>query len=349
VQGGGNSLRIPYLFLSPSGVAANLIPLSGDFFDGVAGGGSPEGFLSIKLVDASGLPVSGAPVTWGAGSGARVINADAVTDSFGIAAAQPVLGPVAGSYSYRATAGGMHYTFTGSARPQPIISSVVDAASLQTGSFAPGSYIAIMGSGLSDFTDVPQTAEHPLAIDLVSVSFDVPSAHLSVPGHLIFASPGQINVEVPWELQGQTAVQVKVNVDFSPSNVVSIALAPVAPAFFVVAGNVAARDLSFQVINAGNPAHRGATVQLYANGLGAVSNQPLSGDPALSSPFSETPTPVVMIGTQPAQVQFSGLTPGIGGLYALNVVVPSSLAPGVYPVTVTIGGRTSPAASIPVQ
>jgi uncharacterized protein (TIGR03437 family) len=349
VQGGGNSLRIPYLFFGPSGPAANLIPLNGDFFDGVVGGGSPEGLISIKLVDASGLPVSGAPVTWSAGSGARVINVDAATNSYGIAAAQPLLGPQSGSYSYRATAGGMHYTFTGFARPQPVISSIIDAASLQTGSYAPGSYIAILGSGLSDFTDVPQTAAHPLAIDFASVSFDVPSAHISVPGHLIYASPTQINVEVPWELQGQTTAQVKVNVEFSPSNVVSISLAPVAPAFFVVAGNVAARDLSFQVVNAGNPAHAGATVQLYANGLGAVTNQPPSGDPAPGGPYAETPLPVVTIGTQQAQVLFSGLTPGVGGLYALNVAVPPSLAPGVYPVTVSIGGRTSPSAPIVVQ
>src|SRR5207244_2268374 len=113
-----------------------------------------------------------------------------------------------------------------------------------------------------------------------------------------------------------------------------------------VAGNVAARDSSFKTIDASNPAKAGATIQLYANGLGPVTNQPASGDPAPAGPYAETPTPVVMIGTRQAQVLFSGLTPGIGGLYALNVVVPQSLAAGVYPITVSIGGFTSPAASI---
>jgi uncharacterized protein (TIGR03437 family) len=55
-----------------------------------------------------------------------------------------------------------------------------------------------------------------------------------------------------------------------------------------------------------------------------------------------------MIGTQQAQVLFSGLTPGLGGLYAMNVVVPQ-MAPGVYPITVSVGGHTSPAASIAVH
>jgi minor extracellular serine protease Vpr len=171
-----------------------------------------------------------------------------------------------------------------------------------------------------------------------------------VAGHLIYASPTWINVQVPWELEGQTTVQVKVNVNFSPSNVATISLAPVAPAFFLMAdGNVWARDLNYRAINSSDPAHDGETLQLYANGLGPVTNQPASGDAAPLSPASETPLPVVMIGNQPAKVLFSGLTPGSGTLYALDVVVPPSLAPGTYPITVSLGGRTSPAASIVVQ
>jgi len=32
----------------------------------------------------------------------------------------------------------------------------------------------------------------------VSVSFD--AANVSAPGHLVYVSPGQVNVQVPWEL-----------------------------------------------------------------------------------------------------------------------------------------------------
>ena len=350
IQGGPNSLSIPYLFISPSGVAANLIPLSGDFFDGVVGGGSTEGGIAFRLVDTFGVPVAGVPVTWTAGSGARLQNTGAVTDAFGVAGATPLLGTHPGNYSYQATAGGMQHSFTGFARAQPVISSIIDAASLKSGAFAPGSYIAIFGSGLGDLTGAHLAAPLPMAIDYVSVSFDVPSAHISVPGHLLYASPTHINVQVPWELQGQTSAQVKVNVNFSPSNVVPISLASAAPEFFVVNGNVAARDLSYALIDAGNPAPAGAAIQLYANGLGPVTNQPASGDPGPGGPaLAETPHPVVMIGTQQATVLFSGLTPGSAGLYAMNVVVPPSLAPGVYPITVSSGGHTSVATSIPVH
>ena len=188
----------------------------------------------------------------------------------------------------------MTYTFTGSvARPQPTISSIVDGASLVTGTFAPGSYISLVGSGLSDLTDAHLSAPHPLAIDSVSVSFDVPSARLSVPGHLIYASPNWINVQVrPGNWRAKLSVQVKVNVDFSPSNVFTIALAPVAPAFFLMGGgSVWARDLNYNAINAGDPAHAGETIQLFANGLGPVTNQPASGDPAPDGPFAGNANP----------------------------------------------------------
>ena len=33
---------------------------------------------------------------------------------------------------------------------------------------------------------------------------------MSLPGHIHFVSPGQINVQIPWEFQGQTSVGMKV-------------------------------------------------------------------------------------------------------------------------------------------
>ena len=94
----------------------------------------PRASSSIKLVDAFGLPVSGARSNLERGLRREpVINTDTVTDSFGIAGAARCWGPQPGTYSYRVTAGGMSYTFTGFARPQPTISSIVDGATLLPG------------------------------------------------------------------------------------------------------------------------------------------------------------------------------------------------------------------------
>jgi uncharacterized protein (TIGR03437 family) len=354
VQGGVAPLRIPYEYFVGSGVAANLIPLTGDNFDGTVGQGIPDGILSFKLVDQYGVPVSGAPVTWTA-RGGSIVASDSTTDANGIATAQPQLGSQPGSYSFTAvTSGRLRYTFSGIARAVPTISSggVVNAASLEANRpVAPGSYISIFGSNLSDFTDGATTVRLPLGIDLVNVSFDVPSAHLSLPGHLTYVSPGQVNVQVPWELQGQSAAQVKVTIDYSNGNVVSVPLSDYSPAFFEISpGVVAALDTNFQVIGSSNPAKRGQVVQLYANGLGPVNNQPASGEPAPGSPLAQTKSmPVVTIGGQQAAVSFSGLAPGFAGLYQINVTVPQNLTPGNQQITVAIGGQMSKASGIVVQ
>src|SRR5260370_18565115 len=118
-----------------------------------------------------------------------------------------------GNYDFLASAGGLTWDFSGMARAVPTISQggIVNAASFEAGkAVAPGSYISIFGSALSDSTDFATTSILPLVIDFASVSFDVPSAKISVPGRLIFVSPGQVNVQVAWELQRQSKAQVRV-------------------------------------------------------------------------------------------------------------------------------------------
>jgi uncharacterized protein (TIGR03437 family) len=166
-------------------------------------------------------------------------------------------------------------------------------------------------------------------------------------------SSGQINVQVPWELAGQSSVQMKVSVDdnYLFGNVVTVPLAQYTPSFFVGNGTIAALDATtYAYILSSNPAHAGEILALFANGLGPVTNQPASGAPAPGGAnlASTTTQPVVMIGGQQAQVGFSGLAPGFPGLYQINVTVPSGLT-GNQQVTVSIGGQTSPAVVLPVQ
>jgi uncharacterized protein (TIGR03437 family) len=158
---------------------------------------------------------------------------------------------------------------------------------------------------------------------------------------------------VPWELAGQSLVQMKVSVDdgYLFGNVATVQLAQYTPSFFVGGGTIAAQDaITGAQILASNPAHAGEILALYANGLGPVTNQPASGAPAPGGANLATTTtqPVVMIGGQQAQLLFWGLAPGYPGLYQINATVPSGLT-GNQQVTVSIGGQTSPAVVLPVR
>ena len=77
-----------------------------------------------------------------------------------------------------------------------------------------------------------------------------------------------------------------------------------------------------------------------AAALGVLTPQPCI--PVTSAPWSPG-SPTVTIGNQQAQVLFSGLAPGFPALYQINIVVPSGLSAGNQPITVSIGGKTSPA------
>jgi uncharacterized protein (TIGR03437 family) len=378
LTGSGVSMRLPYLFLVGSGVTANVVPIAGSL-QGTPG--EDSGAIGVQLTDANGVPVTGAAVTFSVSPAGGVTfqsvpgepacspnnstsSTVCATDNYGIAYVDVILGPNAGVPTVTGQAAGVAIAFDAYILAQPSINTgaVVNAASYQR-TVAPGSYVSIFGSNMVE-ADLLSNANGdgapwlplPMAIDGVNVSFDVPSAGISVPGNLIFVSPGQINVQVPWELQGQSSAQVKVTMDEMYGypvfgNVVTVPLTACAPAFYVGGGTIAAEDaITGAQILASNPAQPGEILSLYANGLGPVTNQPASGAPAPGGPnLASTTTPlVVTIGGQQVTPSFSGLAPGYPGLYQLNVTVPAGLT-GNQNVAISIGGQTSPAVVLPVK
>jgi uncharacterized protein (TIGR03437 family) len=375
LSGSGVSLHVPYMFLVGSGAASNEILLFGGP-DGIPGGNG--GDIAVRLLDPYGIPVSGVSVTYGA-TPRGVVTLSSVpgapacspasssntvtcpTDNYGVAWVAVTLGSNTTSnagVSVRAT-GFPQFTVGGAIRSQPTISAggIVDAASFKT-PIAPGSYISIFGSNLSDFSDgAPPLFDIggnplaiPLSLDGVTVSFDVPSAKVSYPGRLVYVSPNQINLQVPWELQGQTSAQVKVTLyEDSFGTVVTVPLADAAPGIIENSGIAAALDGNFKIVTTANPVKRGQSVSLYVNGLGPVNNQPVSGESVVGANSTTKTTPVVTIGGQQAQVTFSGLAPGFPGLYQINCVVPSGITAGTAPITVAVGGAVSKASGLPVN
>ena len=371
ITGGAVPLRVPWMYLVGSGKAADML-LLGDADATV----NQATDIYFRVTDAFGVAIAGAPVTFQIAPTVQVNNATVNTvpatlsevsqntDNWGWAHTLVTMGSQTGRWGVQACFGTcgsgntFQYRFSGAVVPVPSISAagIVNAASAVAGTaITPGSYIAIYGADLTSSTAVATTARLPLTLANTIVSFDVPAAGISVPGRLTYAGPGQVNVQVPWELRRQTQVQIKTAFDvYAYSNVVTVPVADYAPAFFEIAvGVVAAIDpgnTANPIITGVNPARRGTVISLYANALGPVDNTPASGEPAGSAPLSRTTTtPVVTIGGLPAEVQFSGLTPGLPGLYQINVALPAGMPTGNQPVTLSIGGRAAKVSGITVQ
>ena len=352
-------MRVPYMVLSPTAGTVNLDAVSGDGDQALAGQIIPDGQVAFQLTDANGVPVTATAVTFSQARGSvplTISNASTTTDNYGFAYATVTIGSQTGSYAVNASGGGQSYQFSGSVSLPPTVSAggVVNAAN-STAPVAPGSYVSIYGSNLSYTTDENYSAVRlPLSMDQVTVSFDAAATGslpaVSVPGHIVYVSPGQVNIQVPWELQGYSSAKMKVTLyEFGFGNVVSVPIANYTPAMFGSSVAAAENATTGQVITSANPAARGSVVSLFCNGLGPVTNQPASGDSAGVPLSSTTTAATVTISGASANVTFSGLAPGFPGLYQVNFQVPSSIQAGNQPVIVSIGGVSSPALTLPVQ
>jgi minor extracellular serine protease Vpr len=338
VKGAGPDLHLPYLYVVGDGVPYDIFPLHNGSFAGI-----PNDFgyrLSFRTVDQYGVPVANFPISFHILAGGGKFNSaggDNLTGLQGNASVFVDLGPRGGQV-FTGIAGGLTQRFEGALYNLPAINSsgVVNAAPpYQVGQgLAPGSYISIFGSDLSGTTRVESTKSLPLSLGHVAVSFD--GGGKSLPGRFHFVSPGQINVQIPWEFQGQSSVKVKVTYYLLPSNVYTVPLATYSPGIFAVTDG----SNNPLPISAANPAKRGGSIVIYANGLGPVDNPQSSGDPASASPLARTQaTPAVTLGGGPTGFLFSGLTPGTVGLYQVNVSIPADAPTGTQALKLSIGGQ----------
>ena len=233
---------------------------------------------------------------------------------------------------------------------------VVNAASY-TAPVAPGSIAAVFG-------DFPLTA--PVTNNTLPLATELPlpggtwDFYLPFPAGdapLFYASAGQANIQVPWELAGQT--QTTLAFFTQPTNTggipQTVALAPFAPGIFSTnaqgTGQGAIQDANYRLVDTSNPASGGDIVLIYCTGLGEVTNVPPTGSPASDNPLSRMPVPpVVTIGGVPAEVKFAGLAPGYVGLYQVNAQVPPGLPAGnATPVVISMGDVMSNTVTMAIQ
>jgi uncharacterized protein (TIGR03437 family) len=228
---------------------------------------------------------------------------------------------------------------------------LANAASFAPGApVAPGSIAAVFGNFPLSSPSAASSLPLPTKLSGLSLQFNY-----TIGAPLFYASAGQVNLQVPWELAGQAQTPLMATLGGQISTVQTMNLASFAPGIFTTSaqgtGQGAILDLDYRLVDQSNPAAPGSVVVIYCTGLGPVSNQPASGSPAPADPLAETPTkPTVTIGGVPATVQFSGLVPGLVGEYQVNAVVPSGSATGnAVPVAMTMGGVASNTVTMAVK
>jgi len=229
--------------------------------------------------------------------------------------------------------------------PTIVSNGVVSSASFQP-AISPGSLATIAGSNLATSTTPGAAAPLPTTLAEASVSVNGKAAPL------LYASPTQINFQVPWETAIGNATVI-VTVDGTTSAPATVPVTASAPGiFFTSSGAAIVQNFTssgYSLNSPSNPAHGGSVIVAYLTGSGPVTPAVPDGAATPSTGLVQTTTqPTVTIGGMPAQVQFSGLSPGFVGLLQLNITVPSGLTTGSYPMVVKIGGQTSNSATVSI-
>jgi uncharacterized protein (TIGR03437 family) len=214
----------------------------------------------------------------------------------------------------------------------PVIAAVGNALSGAAG-VAPGSLVAIYGTKLAN--DVAAAAGLPLEYSLGGVSVTVNGW----PAPLLYVSPGQINIQVPYEAgSGPAVIGVNNNGLIGGFRFQTSAAAP---GIFTADGN----------LGPSSEAAKGGYATMYVTGAGELTRALATGV-AASGSASSLPMPRlpvnVTVGGVPALVQFAGATPGVVGLIQVNFIVPETVDAGVQPVVITVDGAPSIAANLTV-
>lgn len=336
-------------------VPARINIISGFTASGIAGATLATPY-TVEVVTASGAVVPGVSVTFTA-TAATVSPATVTTNASGRASTTVTLGATAGAGSVTAAVTGLTPVNTAltispstNPAPGPVVKAFVNGASFLN-PVAPGSWVTAY---------IDQTASSGVTATTVPLPVSLGGFRILVNGTPIplYAisplAPGtQLNAQLPYET-ATGAAQVVVERNGLASAAFPITVQASAPGIFVfgdnraVAQNVEAGG-TLSVNTATNPVPAGGIIIAYFTGQGPLDNPVTTGGIASGSPLSlpKLPSSATLGGT-PVEVLFIGMTPGQIALGQANLKIPATLAPGTYPLVLTIGGVASNGPSITV-
>jgi uncharacterized protein (TIGR03437 family) len=205
---------------------------------------------------------------------------------------------------------------------------IVNAAGFEpvTNPVSPGELITLYGIGLAS-SPASASGTSPASLGGVQVTVNGYSAPMFA------VAPGYASVLVPYEIAGAAYANIQLTNDGAASNMVTAYVRATAPGIFTIpsggTGSGAILHADYSLVSTNSPAQPGETVAIFLTGLGAVSPSVPNGSLGPSNPLSQVTAPLrVFIGGIESTIVFSGLAPGVPGLYQLNCVVPQNAPDG---------------------
>jgi uncharacterized protein (TIGR03437 family) len=246
---------------------------------------------------------------------------------------------------------------------------VTNAATGHIQAFAPGTIISIFpsltGNFGSDtvtrnFDQLPQPI--PLPRDLSDMQVLVRTNPLAEPQPMpiFYVSAQQINAPLSLQLPESGRVELQI---VRPSTgqifgVAELLMHSASPGFFTIGstgiGQIAALNEDGTVNSAQNPIARGQVIQLFGTGQGIVPNAPADGE-LTPGALPSRDRPRVIVNSREVTPEYSGLAPGLIGVWQLNVRIPDFVPPGeaidvvVLQSSVPSNLRVDPATNRPIR
>lgn len=203
---------------------------------------------------------------------------------------------------------------------------VVNAASFTpfTTGISAGQLITLFGSGLA--TGTATDGSFPVNLAGATVTINGKQAPL------YYASPTQINLQVPFETATGIA-EITVSVGGGNSNRVTVYVNRTSPGVFANGatglGYAASLHGDYSLITPQNPAKPGESIMVYLTGLGRT-NPPIATGAAgpAAEPLARAVEPIdVSVGNRSATLLYAGMAPGLRG-YQINITVPVTTPAG---------------------
>jgi len=192
---------------------------------------------------------------------------------------------------------------------------------------APGSLVSVFGQFTGSQTSGAAGFPLPRKLGETELFVDGKAAPL------LYVSPGQVNFQLPAAtVAGQSVAEVRVGGQAASRAVVTVL--PAAPGLFGMVNQ------DGKLNSPATPAHRGQAIQIFATGQGAVAPAVDDGAAAPTQTSSVVMPNVYLQGVQ-LQVQYSGLAPGVAGLWQINAMLPPDAPTGSALVLTVVSGLAS--------